>query len=94
MTSLIDVENLTLSFRTDEGLVTAVEDVSFSLKKGEVMGLVGESGSGKELFDVRRDPAEKNNLIATHPAEADKLAAVLQTWQRSVLESLTGADYR
>ena len=50
MTSLIDVENLTLSFRTDEGLVTAVEDVSFSLKKGEVMGLVGESGSGRPAF--------------------------------------------
>ena len=49
MTTLIDVENLTLSFRTDEGLVTAVEDVSFSLKKGEVMGLVGESGSGKSV---------------------------------------------
>ncbi len=49
MSALIDVENLTLQFRTDEGLVTAVEDVSFSLEKGEVMGLVGESGSGKSV---------------------------------------------
>ncbi|RYG92797.1 ABC transporter ATP-binding protein [Loktanella sp. IMCC34160] len=49
MTSLIDVKNLTLRFRTDEGLVKAVDDVSFSLKKGEVMGLVGESGSGKSV---------------------------------------------
>ena len=49
MNALIDVENLTLQFRTDEGLITAVEDVSFSLKKGEVMGLVGESGSGKSV---------------------------------------------
>ncbi|NDA08128.1 MAG: ABC transporter ATP-binding protein [Alphaproteobacteria bacterium] len=49
MTSLIDVQNLTIQFRTDEGLITAVEDVSFSLKKGEVMGLVGESGSGKSV---------------------------------------------
>ncbi|MCV2889337.1 ABC transporter ATP-binding protein [Ruegeria aquimaris] len=47
--SLIDVENLTLEFRTDEGLITAVEDVSFSLAPGEVMGLVGESGSGKSV---------------------------------------------
>ncbi|MCE8547470.1 ABC transporter ATP-binding protein [Ruegeria pomeroyi] len=47
--SLIDVENLTLQFRTDEGLITAVEDVSFSLAPGEVMGLVGESGSGKSV---------------------------------------------
>ncbi|WP_435140555.1 ABC transporter ATP-binding protein [Pseudopelagicola sp. nBUS_19] len=49
MSSLIDVENLTLQFKTDEGLITAVDDVSFSLKKGEVMGLVGESGSGKSV---------------------------------------------
>ena len=49
MSALIDVEHLTLHFRTDEGLVTAVEDVSFSLNKGEVMGLVGESGSGKSV---------------------------------------------
>ena len=49
MSALIDVEYLTLQFRTDEGLITAVEDVSFSLNKGEVMGLVGESGSGKSV---------------------------------------------
>ena len=49
MSALLDVKNMTLQFRTDEGLITAVEDVSFSLNKGEVMGLVGESGSGKSV---------------------------------------------
>ncbi|QYX56306.1 ABC transporter ATP-binding protein [Roseovarius sp. SCSIO 43702] len=49
MSALIEVENLTLKFRTDEGLVTAVDDVSFTLDRGEVMGLVGESGSGKSV---------------------------------------------
>ncbi len=49
MTRLLDVENLTLQFRTDEGLITAIDDVSFSLDAGEVMGLVGESGSGKSV---------------------------------------------
>lgn len=49
MSALITVENLTLQFRTDEGLITAVEEVSFSLDKGKVMGLVGESGSGKSV---------------------------------------------
>ena len=49
MSALIEVKNLTLQFRTDEGLITAVDDVSFSLNKGEVMGLVGESGSGKSV---------------------------------------------
>ncbi|KUP90549.1 ABC transporter ATP-binding protein [Tritonibacter horizontis] len=47
--SLLTVENLTLQFRTDEGLITAVDDISFTLDRGEVMGLVGESGSGKSV---------------------------------------------
>jgi oligopeptide/dipeptide ABC transporter ATP-binding protein len=49
MSALITVENLTLQFKTDEGLITAVDDVSFSIDTGEVMGLVGESGSGKSV---------------------------------------------
>jgi ABC-type dipeptide/oligopeptide/nickel transport system ATPase component len=49
MSRLIDVENLTLQFDTDEGRITAVDNVSFSLEAGEVMGLVGESGSGKSV---------------------------------------------
>ena len=49
MSSLIEVQNLTLKFRTDEGLITAVDDVSFRVNKGKVMGLVGESGSGKSV---------------------------------------------
>ncbi|MFT4959452.1 MAG: peptide/nickel transport system ATP-binding protein [Paracoccaceae bacterium] len=49
MTRLLDVEHLTLQFDTDEGRITAVDDVSFHLEAGEVMGLVGESGSGKSV---------------------------------------------
>lgn len=49
MSALLTVRNLSVRFRTDEGLVTAVEDVSFSLDAGQVIGLVGESGSGKSV---------------------------------------------
>lgn len=47
--TLLSVENLTLEFDTDEGRITAVDDVSFTLEAGEVLGLVGESGSGKSV---------------------------------------------
>ncbi|WP_172294845.1 ABC transporter ATP-binding protein [Pseudoruegeria sp. HB172150] len=48
-TPLVEVENLTIQFKTDEGLITAVENVNFHIMPGEVLGLVGESGSGKSV---------------------------------------------
>ncbi len=47
--TLLKVDNLTLEFNTDEGRITAIDNVSFALEAGEVMGLVGESGSGKSV---------------------------------------------
>jgi peptide/nickel transport system ATP-binding protein len=46
---LLDVQNLKVVLPTRKGRLTAVDDVSFSLAAGEVLGLVGESGAGKSL---------------------------------------------
>jgi peptide/nickel transport system ATP-binding protein len=49
---LLEVDSLAVDYRTGRGTVHAVEDVSFSLEKGETLGLAGESGSGKSTLGL------------------------------------------
>lgn len=49
MSNLIEVRNLTLTVPSTKGRVPVIQDLSFSIKQGEKLGLVGESGSGKSL---------------------------------------------
>lgn len=52
MKTVLEVKNLTTELNTDRGIVKAVDNVSFSLKKGEILGLVGESGCGKSMTSM------------------------------------------
>lgn len=62
MSRLLDVQNLQISFFTDEGEVRAVDNVSFSINKGETLALVGESGCGKSVTAL-----SLAKLVATPP---------------------------
>jgi oligopeptide/dipeptide ABC transporter ATP-binding protein len=61
---LIEVQNLKTYFHTEAGLAKAVDDISFDIIKGEVLGIVGESGSGKSVTSL-----SINRLIPNPPGE-------------------------
>jgi oligopeptide/dipeptide ABC transporter ATP-binding protein len=50
--AVLDVDNLTVEFPTDDGVVQAVRGVSYQLRRGDSMGIVGESGSGKSVTSM------------------------------------------
>lgn len=61
---ILEVQNLKTYFRTEAGLVKAVNDVSFSIEKGKTLGIVGESGCGKSITSL-----SIMGLVETPPGE-------------------------
>ncbi len=65
MEKILRVDNLKLYYYTSKGIVKAVDDISFSLKKGETLGLVGESGCGKTTtgFALLKMPTPPGKIV-------------------------------
>ena len=89
--ALLEVRDLKTHFRTDDGIVKAVDGVSFSIEKGETLGIVGESGSGKSvtcLTIMGLNP--KRNTISS--GEAIFKGENLLTMNSSRLRDIRGND--
>ena len=68
---LLQVQNLQVDFKTEEGWLTAVSDVNFELEVGQVLGLVGESGSGKSV--TAKSLMQLNSVNAVYRAGSSVL---------------------
>src|SRR3954468_16028210 len=88
---LLEVKNLKTHFRTDDGVVKAVDGVTFSVERGQTLGIVGESGSGKSvtcLTIMGLNP--KRNTITS--GEARWKGADLLTMSANGLREIRGND--
>ena len=86
---ILEVKNLSVGFRTDRGDVTAVEDVSFQVRAGEILGIVGESGCGKSVTSrsIMRLLPERNSHIGEQSEilfEGKNLAHADETTMRDI----------
>ena len=88
---LLEVGDLKVTFRTEDGLVRAVDGLSFRVDPGEVLGIVGESGSGKSvtMMSVMRLINDPN---AVFEGQVMYKGADLMTATESRMQDIRGAE--
>jgi oligopeptide/dipeptide ABC transporter ATP-binding protein len=89
--ALLEVNDLRTSFRTDDGVVKAVDGVSFSVEKGSTLGIVGESGCGKSVT-MLTVMGLNNRKTATSSGNALFKGDDLLTMKQSRLREIRGDD--
>jgi oligopeptide transport system ATP-binding protein len=86
MFPLLEVNNLTTQFQTHEGIVHAVNDMSFRVNDGETLGIVGESGSGKSVSML--------SVMRLIPSPPGKIVSGQIKYKRQDLLNLTPEEMR
>jgi len=89
--ALLEVRDLKTHFRTDDGIVKAVDGVTFSVEKGQTLGIVGESGSGKSVtcLTIMGLNAKRNTISSGEALFKDQN---LLTMSSSRLRDIRGND--
>ena len=86
MSKLLEVRDLATHFFTQDGVVKAVDGVSFGLEEGEILGLVGESGCGKSVTAL--------SVMRLVPDPPGRIAGGEVMFEGKDLLKLTGSEMR
>jgi peptide/nickel transport system ATP-binding protein len=89
---VLDVRGLKTYFRTDDGVVKAVDDVSLSIRQGQTLGLVGESGSGKSVTSLTVMRLLPEYAASIEAGEVVLLGRNLVTLPEPEMRSVRGRD--
>src|SRR6056297_2847534 len=90
MENILNVNNLSISFKTEFGLVNPVNGVSFSVKRNEILGIVGESGCGKSITAYSIIRLLSNNSILGDDTKIDFEGENILAYSKNELAKIRG----